>query len=52
MFRAISGAFTLLLTIMVMRLVLPEVSTLLVQIIVKMLSLVNTSLDQSASWQL
>jgi hypothetical protein len=45
MIRAFSGALTLLLVILVLRLALPDVSDLLVQIIVKSLMIINNLLD-------
>jgi len=45
MFRAISGALSLLLIILVLRLALPEIADLLIEIIAKALTLVNNSID-------
>lgn len=45
MFKAISGALSLLLTIVVLRAALPEVADLVIEIITKILLLLNTVLD-------
>ncbi|MDA3840500.1 MAG: hypothetical protein PF572_05385 [Patescibacteria group bacterium] len=45
MFRAISGALGLALTIVVIRVALPEIADQLIEIIVKSLSLLNNSLN-------
>lgn len=49
MLRALSGALSLLLIILVLRLALPEVSELIVEIILKLLNLINSGLDLTAS---
>jgi len=51
MFKAISGALGLLLTILVLRLALPEVADLLIMIITKVLILANNSIDLVISRQ-
>lgn len=45
MFKAFSGALSLALTILVLRLALPEVATILAEIIVKTLTLFSGLLD-------
>jgi hypothetical protein len=45
MAKAIGGALSLALTILVLRLVLPEISQLLTEIIMKVLSIVSGRLD-------
>ncbi|MFH0892694.1 MAG: hypothetical protein V1867_08050 [Candidatus Falkowbacteria bacterium] len=46
MFRAISGALSFLLILLVLRSALPEIYDLLVEIITKILSIANAGLDQ------
>jgi len=48
MFKAFSGALSLALAILVIRVALPEVADLLIEIIVKTLSLLNNSLDSNS----
>jgi len=45
MFKAFSGALSLALTIMVVRVALPDVADLLIEIIVRVLSLLNNILN-------
>ena len=45
MIRAFSGALTLLLIIVVLRLALPEISVMVTEIIIKLLTIVNSGLD-------
>jgi len=45
MWKAITSALSLLLIIVVLQVALPEVSSLLVEIITKLLNVVNKSLD-------
>jgi hypothetical protein len=45
MFRAFSGALSLILALVVLRLAFPEASAVLTEIIVKSLKLINTLLD-------
>jgi hypothetical protein len=45
MYRAITGALSLLLIIIVLRLALPDISELIVEIILKLLNLFNSGLD-------
>ena len=52
MVKALSGALTLLLIIVVLRLALPEISVLVIQIVVKVLNLFNSGLDSVASQNL
>jgi len=49
MFKAISGALSLVLTLLVLRLALPEVGILLVQIITKALLLLSKLIDQAGN---
>lgn len=49
MFRAISGALSLVLTIVILRLALPQASSLLEQIVVKILLILSKILDQASS---
>ncbi|MDO8260246.1 MAG: hypothetical protein Q7T50_01960 [Candidatus Magasanikbacteria bacterium] len=49
MIRAFGGAFSLALTILVLRLALPEIGDLLVTIIVKILVIINQGLDVTVS---
>jgi len=49
MFKALSGALTLALTIIVLKLFLPEIAAGLTELIVKILNIVNISVDQAAS---
>ena len=49
MFKAIGGVLSLLVTLLVLRLALPEVGVLLVQIITKALLLVSKLIDQAGS---
>lgn len=49
MYKAISWALALLLTILVLRLALPQVAGLVVQIIMKILGLINRGLDLAAT---
>jgi hypothetical protein len=49
MFKAFSGALSLLLAILVLRIAMPEVSELLNEIIVKTLTMVNSGLDIAAA---
>lgn len=46
MSKAFGGALSLALTIMVLRLALPEVAQILIQIIMKSLMLVNAAIGQ------
>lgn len=52
MFRAISGALSLFLTILVLRLALPEVADVLIGIILKSLLLVSNGIDLVSSQSL
>jgi len=49
MIRAFSGALSLALTILVLRLALPEIGDLLIEIIVKILTIFSHGLDVSIS---
>lgn len=49
MIRALSGALSLALTILVFRLLLPNVAMLISEILVKLLTIVNHGLDQVIS---
>ena len=49
MIKAFGGAFSLVLTILVLRLALPEIGDLLVAIIVKILVIISQGLDQATS---
>ena len=46
MLKAISGALSLLLIILVLRLALPQVADVIISIIMKLLLIVNASIDQ------
>jgi hypothetical protein len=47
--KAFSGALSLALTILVLHLALPQIGDLLVQIIVKILTIANGTLDHGGS---
>jgi hypothetical protein len=49
MVKAISGALSLLLCILVLRLALPEVFSVLIEIILKVLLLVSKGIDLASS---
>lgn len=49
MIKAFSGALSLALTLLVLRLALPEVLTALTEIMLKLLALANSSLDLATS---
>lgn len=49
MVRAFSGALSLLLTMLVLRLMLPQAADLVAEIIVKLLTIVNNGLDLATS---
>lgn len=49
MFKAFSGALSLALTLLVLRLALPTVLTALVEIMLKLLAIANSSLDLATS---
>lgn len=49
MIKAFSGALSLLLTMLVLRLTLPHAADLVNQIIVKLLTIVNNGLDLATS---
>jgi hypothetical protein len=49
MYRALTGALSLLLIILVLRLALPDVSELIVEIMLKLLNLINSGLDLAIS---
>ncbi len=49
MFKAFSGAFSLLLTILVLKMVLPDIANLVIDIIYKSLLLVSKGIDITAS---
>lgn len=49
MFKAFSGALSLLLAILVLRMALPEVFAPFVEVVVKLLELVSSGLDQAQS---
>jgi len=51
MFKAVSGALSLLLTILVLQATLPDVATEVIQLITKILFLANTVLDSLAQGQ-
>ena len=48
MFRALSGALTLALTIIVLKLFLPEIAAGLIELTVKVLNVLNIAVDQAA----
>jgi hypothetical protein len=49
MARAIGGALSLALTILVLRLTLPEVANVLIEIVLKVLLFINNCLDLATS---
>lgn len=51
MFKAMSGALSLLFTIMVLRATLPDVATQVIELITKILLLANAVLDSLAQSQ-
>lgn len=51
MFKAISGALSLLLTILVLEATLPDVATQVIELITKILHLANAALDSLAQSQ-
>jgi hypothetical protein len=52
MFKAFSGALSLLLALLVLKLALPEIYHLLEEITIKVLTLVNNNLDMSSDYHL
>ena len=49
MIKAFGGALSLALTILVLRLVLPEIGDLLIAIIVQVLEIISEAIDQAGS---
>ncbi len=49
MFKAISGALSIMLIIVVLKVALPEIALLVTEIIVKILTVVNNSIDLTTS---
>ena len=49
MIKAFGGALSLALTILVLRLVIPEIGDLLIAIIVKVLEIISEAIDQAGS---
>jgi hypothetical protein len=47
MFYALRGAFSLALLILVLQIFLPEIANGLVEVVIKMIHLANTSLDHT-----
>jgi len=48
MFKALSGGLTLAVTIIVLKLFLPEIATSLIELTVKVLNVLTASVDQAS----